>query len=185
MQEEAPGLVHEKGFERGGKLRIMNNHVGPMQDVKQQRLNQFGMLVHALEVEALEAAEGQCVLCVVEGPAVLAAVHPAVQLVGQVFAERIGQHAQGPQFLWKLIKARELLVQLLVVSVCELVLLPAFDQRFEQCKQEIEILLGGRERKWINGECLIDNANSQVGTAKDFRYAFQAAVHTEDDVVGE
>src|SRR5579871_6945444 len=39
MAEEAPGFINEKRFERSSCVRVIDRCIGPMQDVKQQRLN--------------------------------------------------------------------------------------------------------------------------------------------------
>ncbi|MEI9978200.1 MAG: hypothetical protein WDN23_04240 [Edaphobacter sp.] len=50
-----------------------------MQNVKQQRLQDVGVISPAIEVEGLETGEGQRILCVVEEVAELSGLGPAVQ----------------------------------------------------------------------------------------------------------
>ena len=60
----------------GSDLPVGDDFIGAMQDVEQQRLQKFGVLAHALEVEALEARERNRVLGIVEEKSELAAAGP-------------------------------------------------------------------------------------------------------------
>src|SRR5260370_12553985 len=53
--QEDPRLVDEESFENGANLPVRDDGVGAMQDVEEQRLQEFGVLTHTLKVEALKA----------------------------------------------------------------------------------------------------------------------------------
>ena len=55
-----------------------------MQDIKEERFQQFGRVAPAVEVEGLKAAESEGVLYVVEKESVLAGAGPAMQTILQL-----------------------------------------------------------------------------------------------------
>src|SRR5438105_1099928 len=108
MAEEAPGFVNKESLERGSCFRVIDRSIGPMQDVEEQRLNQFGVAIHAFKVEALEARERERVLFVVEDLLVLTATDPLFQLIGSRFLQRVSKNAQRAQIRRQLIQVLNL-----------------------------------------------------------------------------
>src|SRR5580692_2351940 len=53
--QKHPRFVDEERLENGSNLPVGNDGVGPMQDVEEQRFQEFWVLAHVLEVEALKA----------------------------------------------------------------------------------------------------------------------------------
>ena len=74
--QKYPGFIDEERFENRGNLAVGDDGIGAMQDVEEQRFKKLRVLAHALEVEALEAGEGNGVLGVVEEESELAAASP-------------------------------------------------------------------------------------------------------------
>src|SRR5208283_4912735 len=64
--QKHPRLVNEEGFENGRNLTVGDDGIGAVQNVEEQRFQEFRVLAHALEIEALEAGERNRVLGVVE-----------------------------------------------------------------------------------------------------------------------
>ena len=82
-------------LKRGGQLHVLDLVRGPMQDVKEERLQHVRVLLHAIEVEGLEATEGQRVLRVVEYVAELPAR-----------LQRCSRSPSGPIIEAKLVRVR-------------------------------------------------------------------------------
>src|SRR5215831_8233634 len=76
--QEDPGLINKECLEQVRSLRVTNDGIGAVKDVKEQRFEDLGVLVHALEIEALEPGEGDGVLRVVEQEPELAALSPPI-----------------------------------------------------------------------------------------------------------
>src|SRR5437868_15186757 len=134
MTEKAPGLINEESFERSSCVRVIDRRIRPMQDVEQQRLNQFGVAVHAFKVEALEARERERVLLVVEDLLVLAATNPLFQLIGGRFLQRVRKNAQRAQIRRKLIQVLNLRVQVFFFSLSQRIETATFRQDSDQRK---------------------------------------------------
>jgi len=88
--DEKPCLIEQEYFECGESCGIGDFVRCPVQNVKQQRLQNVGRIAPAGEVEGLEAAERKRVLSVVEKESVLAAARPAVQALLQL-ADDVGE----------------------------------------------------------------------------------------------
>src|SRR5258708_40327567 len=68
-----------------------------MQDVEEQRFQEFRVLAHALEVEALETRERDRVLGIVEEESELATTGPFGEAAPYGVPERVLQHCYGAQ----------------------------------------------------------------------------------------
>src|SRR5271156_1734715 len=68
-----------------------------MQNVEQQRFQEFRVLAHTLEVKALKAGERNRVLGVVEEESELASASPLRKAARDVMPERICENAEGAQ----------------------------------------------------------------------------------------
>jgi len=87
--QEYPCLVDEECLESGADLPICDDRVGPMQDVEELWLQQFGILAHPLKVEALEPGEGDRVFGIVEEKSELPASRPLCQALGHAVTENV------------------------------------------------------------------------------------------------
>ena len=68
-----------------------------MQNVEEQRLQNFRILVHVLEVKALEGRKSDGVSGIVEGEPELAATYPLGESFGQHMRQGIGKHFESAQ----------------------------------------------------------------------------------------
>ena len=66
IADEEPCFIHQEDFEGAKLARIGDFVAGPVQNVKQQRLQDIGCIAPALKVECFKSAEGKRVLDVVE-----------------------------------------------------------------------------------------------------------------------
>src|SRR3984893_13171229 len=80
--QEHPWLIYEKCLEYGADLPVANDGVRPMQDVEQERFENFRVLAHFLEVETLETRKGNRVFRIVEEKSELASACPLRESVG-------------------------------------------------------------------------------------------------------
>src|ERR1700692_414320 len=119
-----------------------------MQDVEEQRFQEFRVLTHALEVEALKAGERNRVLVVVEEESELAASGPFGEAARNVVAERVRQHAQRAQRRVHRIQVFDLVEEIAFGCRVELTRPLSLDQHFQNESEEIEIFLRRWQRKW-------------------------------------
>src|SRR5882762_6401290 len=82
-----------------------------MQDLEEQRLQQFWILTHRLKVETLEAGEGNSVARIVEKKTELSAACPLRETRGKVVRQGVHKYAEGPQSWLDFIKVCDLLVE--------------------------------------------------------------------------
>src|SRR5947209_16809771 len=97
MTEETPCFIDEERLECGHRFRVVDEGIGPMQNVKEQWLNEFRVTIHSFKVEALEARQRERVIFVVKDLLVLTTADPLLQPAGQGLLQGVCQHAQGPQ----------------------------------------------------------------------------------------
>ena len=86
--EEAPRLVHDEDLKGRRDCRVVDDVIGPVEDVEEKGLDDLGVLIHTLEIEALEAAKAQSVLGVVEYRLVLPALDPFREAVRERLREK-------------------------------------------------------------------------------------------------
>src|SRR5271170_1761807 len=125
-----------------------------MQNVEQQRLQEFRVLAHALEVEALKTGERNRVLGVVEEESELAASGPFGEAARYVVAERVRQHAQSAERRVHRIQIFDLVEEVALGGRVELARPLSLNQHFQKESEEIEIFLRRWQRKWIDLEIL-------------------------------
>src|ERR1700739_292276 len=174
IPQENPGLVDEERFERRGDLPVGNDIVGSVQDVKQERFKEFRIPAHLLEIETLEAGEGDGVLRVVEEESELAAAQPLGQRVGEVPGKRVRKHIQGAKRGGEKVEVFDLLVEGPVGSGIE----PADDaaeKHFHEEGQEVEIGLGWGKRKRIDRKVAGLQPHTQVRATKKTGEAFETS----------
>src|SRR5882724_9323670 len=151
IPKENPSLVDEERFERGGNSAIGNDFVRAMQDVEQQRFEEFRIPAHLLEVEALEARKGNGVLRIVEEKSELSAAQPLGESVRQISRQSVRQNIEGAQRRLERVEIFDLFVKRPIALWIELAD-GAAEKNFDEKGQEIEIGLGRRETKGIDGE---------------------------------
>ena len=123
-----------------------------MQNVKQQRLQDLGRIVPAVEVEGLKAGERKRVFGVVEKEAVLAAACPAMQTFLQLANDvrKVRDRALGRL---QHVHALDGIPQAAFFLEVETVPLSvALNQHAEEAEQELQVLFGLRQRERIDGE---------------------------------
>src|SRR5260370_40566004 len=76
VPKKYPSLVDEEGFEGRRDFAAGDDLIGAVQDVEQQRFEQFRIAAHLLEIEALETRKRDGVLWVVEEKSELSSTHP-------------------------------------------------------------------------------------------------------------
>src|SRR5450432_1411290 len=95
--QEDPSLVDKERFEDGRNRPIRDDRIGAMQDVEEQRLEEFRVLAHALKVETLKARERNRVLRIIEEEAELPAAGPFRETAGKIMPERIRENTERAQ----------------------------------------------------------------------------------------
>src|SRR3984893_2748776 len=86
--QKHPCLVYEKRLEYGTDLPVANDGVRAMQNVEQERFENFGVLANFLEVETLETREGNRIFRIVEKQSELAAACPLREPVRNPMSQR-------------------------------------------------------------------------------------------------
>src|SRR5205807_10631314 len=147
MTEETPCLINKERLERGHRFRAVDEGIGPVQNVEKERLNQFGVTIHTLKVEALESRQRERVLLVVKDLFILTTTHPLLQPAGQGLLQGICQHAQGPQIRRQNVKVLNLRVQVFLFSLAEGIEAAPLGQDLHQGEQEIQVF-----PRWLKGE---------------------------------
>ena len=97
--------------------------------------------------------------------------------------ERIRQHAQRAQRRVHRIQIFDLVIEFALGGRVEFAWPLALNQDFQEEREEIEILLGGRQRKRIDFEILGFEADADIGAAEKLREAFKAPAQVEDERV--
>src|SRR5208282_393561 len=165
--DEEPRFVEQEDLEGGEFLRVGNFIRRAVQNVKQQRFQDLGCIVPAVEVEGLKVGERQRVLGVVEEEAVLPAACPAVQAFLQL-ANDVRKVRDSALGRFQHVHALDGIPQpALFFEVQPVPLFVALDQYAEEAEQELQVLFCLRKRKRIDGEvpCLL--AGIQIRAAED------------------
>src|ERR1700683_1946453 len=110
--QKHPCLIYEKGLEYGTALPVTNDGVRPMQDVEQERFENFGVVAHFLEVETLETRKGNRVFRIVEEKSELAATRPLREPVGNPMSQRVCQNSKRSKLWVNRIEILDLLVEI-------------------------------------------------------------------------
>src|SRR5260370_38571225 len=76
-------------------LRITNDRVGAMQNIKKQGFEHLRVFPHPLKVETLETREADSVLRVVKKESELPALFPFVKAGVQIAAKRVSQRTES------------------------------------------------------------------------------------------
>src|SRR6202142_3175568 len=108
-----------------------------MQNVEQQWLQEFRVLAHALEVEALKSGERNRVLGVVEEESELTASGPFGEAARNVVTERIRQHAQRAQRRVYRIQVFDLVEEVALGGRVEIARLLSLNQYLQEEREKI------------------------------------------------
>src|SRR5271163_2267398 len=154
-----------------------------MQNVEQQWLQEFRVLAHALEVEALKAGERNRVLGVVEEESELAASGPFGEAARNVMPERVRQHAQRAQRRVHRIQVFDLVEEVALGGRVKLARPLPLNQHFQEESEEIEVFLRRWQRKRIDLEILGFKADANIRAAEKLCEAFKASAQVEDERV--
>src|ERR1700675_3638009 len=152
-----------------------------MQNVDKQRFQEFGVLAHTLEVEALKARERDRILGVVEEESELAASGPFGEAARYVAAERVRQHAQSAESRVHRIQVFDLVEEVAFGSRVELARPLSLNQHFQEEGEEIEIFLRRWQRKRVDLEILGFKPDANIRAAEKLREAFEAPSEVEDE----
>src|SRR6185437_11983092 len=114
--QEQPSLINEERLEDVADLRIPNDGVRAMQDIEEQRLQHFWVLVHPLKIEALESREGDGVLGVVEDEIELPACGPLGEAVGETAVKCIRQNSERAKAWLDFVQIFDLLIKIALLS---------------------------------------------------------------------
>src|ERR1700686_1676888 len=109
--QKHPCLIYEKRLEYGTDLPAANDGVRSMQDVEQERFENFRVLAHFLEVETLETRKGNRVFRIVEEKSELAAACPLREPVGNQMSPRFSQNSKRSKLWVNRIQILDLLVE--------------------------------------------------------------------------
>src|ERR1700690_19690 len=165
-------------------LRGADDRIGPMEDVEEQRLQHLRIFPHALEIEALETRETDCVLGIVKKKSELSALLPFVETAVQVATKRIAEGAQGMQGrVVELVEVLSLLVQLPLLCGIERFSL-GFGEYANEERQKIQVVLRWRQGKRIDLEIAGFEADLQVRASKQPCKAAKTSSQIEDECVG-
>src|ERR1039458_8219542 len=179
--DEEPRLVEQEDLEGGEFLRVGNFIRRAVQNVKQQRFQDLGRIVPAVEVEGLKARERQRVLGVVEEEAVLAAACPAMQAFLQ-FANDVRKVRDGALGRLQHVHALDGIPQAaLFLEVQPVPLFVAFDEYAEEAEEELEVFLALRKRKRIDREIARLLASIQIRAAADRGKRLKDAADVKDE----
>src|SRR6266849_159372 len=101
-------------------LRITNDRVGAMQNIKKQGFEHLRVFPHPLKVETLETREADSVLSVVKKESELPALFPFVKAGVQLAAKRVSQRTESMESrVVELVKVLNLFVQFTLLVATE------------------------------------------------------------------
>lgn len=152
-----------------------------MQDVEEQRFQQFRRVTPSAEVEGLEILERKSVVRIVEEESILPCAGPAVEPVFQ-FADNAGEIGKGPLTRLQHVDSLNGIPELdLFLEVQFVSLVIAFDEHAQQAEKKLLILSGGGQREWIDREVALLAADVQIAAAEDVRQRLEASTNVEDE----
>src|ERR1700722_13097244 len=179
--QKHPCLIYEKCLEYGTDLPVANDGVRSMQDVEQERFENFGVLAHFLEVETLETRKGNRVFRIVEEKAELAATCPLREPVGNPMSQRVCQNSKRSELWVNRIQILDLLVEVPFLAGFQVDWRRALQQNLHKQGKKVEILLCRRERERIDPEVRGVDSYLHVRTTEKLREAFEAASEVKNE----
>src|ERR1700680_2774444 len=167
--QKYPCLVYEKRLEYGTDLPVANDGVRAMQDIEQERFENFGVLAHFLEVETLETREGNRVFRIVEEESELAAACPLREPVRNPMSQRVCQNPKRSELWVNRIQILVLLVEIPFLAGFHVDWRGALEQNLHKQGKKVEILLRRRKRERIDPEVRGVDSYLHVRTAEKLR----------------
>src|ERR1700675_4247132 len=152
-----------------------------MQNVEQERFENFGVLAHFLKVETLETGKGNRVFRIVEEESELAAACPLREPVGNPMAQRVCQHSKLSELWVNRIQILDLLVEISFLAGFQVDWRRALQQHLHKQGEKIEIFLGRRESERIDPEISGVDSYLHVRTSEELREAFETASHVKNE----
>src|SRR5665213_2588347 len=149
--DEEPSLVHQERLEGRQFLRVRNLVAGSVEHIEKQRLQHFGSITPAGEVERLEAGEAERVFYIVEEESILSLLGPAVQPLLQ-FADDLAESRERPLLRRDDVHPFDGLPQFaLLFEVKPVTFVVTLDQHTEERKEKLQVLLRLRETERVDG----------------------------------
>src|ERR1700686_5577154 len=179
--QKHPCLIYEKCLEYSTDLPVANDGVRPMQDVEQERFENFGVLGHFLEVETLETREGNRVFRIVEEESELAAACPLREPVRNPMSQRVCQNSKRWELRVNRIQILDLLVEIPFLAGFQVDRRRALQQNLHKQGKKIEVLLRRRKRERINPEVRGVDPYLDVRTAKKLRETFETPAEVKNE----
>src|ERR1700730_3888518 len=179
--QKHPCLIYEKCLEYSTDLPVANDGVRPMQDVEQERFENFGVLAHFLEVETLETRKGNRVFRIVEEESELAAACPLREPVRNPMSQRVCQNSKRSELWVNRIQILDLLVEIPFLAGFKADWRRALQQNLHKQGEKVEILLRRRKRERIDPEVRGVDPYLHVRTAEKLREAFETVSEVEHE----
>src|SRR5579864_9529925 len=179
--QKHPCLIYEKCLEYGTDLPVANDGVRAMQDVEQERFENFGVLAHFLEIETLETRKGNRVFRIVEEKSELAAACPLREPVRNPMSQRVCQNSKRSELWVNRIQILDLLVEIPFLAGFQVDWRRALQQNLHKQGEKVEILLCRRERERIDPEVGGVDSYLHVRTAKKLRETFETAAEVKNE----
>src|SRR5271156_5161469 len=167
--QKHPCLIYEKCLEYGTDLPVANDGVRPMQDVEQERVENFRVLAHFLEVETREPRKGIRVSRIVEEKPELAAACPLREPIGNPMSQRVCQNSKRSELWVNRIQILDLLVEIPFFAGFQVDWRRALQQNFHKQSEKVEILLRRRKGERIDPEVRGVDSYLHVRTAEKLR----------------
>src|ERR1700691_2549456 len=95
--EENPGFINQERLEYLSCVGIGDQGIRPVQDIEEQRFKKLRVFPHSLKVEALEPAEADRVLDIIEQGSELPRSRPFMEPVRKMLGEDVREYRQGPK----------------------------------------------------------------------------------------
>ncbi len=127
--EEHPGLVDDESFENPGKLVVLDDGIGPVEQVKQQGLDELRIPLHPFELDALEPGKSECVFGIVKEEPELSILGPLVQGLFQGVRKRVLQGRESAQAGINGVDHLDLLEEISLLLVGQVMLPAVMDQQ--------------------------------------------------------
>jgi hypothetical protein len=115
-----------------------------VEHIEEQWLENLRIFVHALEIDGVEGCEGEVVIHVVDERAVLSALDPFAETVGEITAEDVRECQQLPLLGIDLIQVANLFVEVTFFLAAHR-LFAGLDQDLDEGDEEVQILVRGHQ----------------------------------------
>ena len=152
-----------------------------MQDIEEQWLQHFRILVHPLKVEALKTRESNRVFGIVKNEIELPTRCPFGEPVCQAAVQGVRQNGKRPKCWLDFIQVFDLAIEVAFLRGGQLQRCVPLNQNLEEKGKKIEILLGGWHRKGVDLEAGGVQPDADIGASKEPRETLETATQVEDE----